>query len=276
MPLSFVVINHDEYGIKYNKVSRKVDTSMIYTEGRIYVQPGETMFRYQRRFVTVDFSDDSMAVDCISIDGIYINLLITFQYQIIKDQLFDILFEFGQMGTYDQYIQLLSRESIRQTCSYFSVNDFASARGSVEQTMQSNLTSYFNISNAHSTGGLLQLKNVEYPAEYNNAILARQQAEQDLVNAQNERPNLLVQANTTLNVANYTAYQQIVAAQAQAQGILQLANADAQAINQTWVQRANAYKEVMDALAMNASEFVNVYFKSYILEQLNAPIVSFP
>jgi len=275
MPLSFVVINHDEYGIKYNKVSRKVDTSNIYTEGRIYVQPGETMFRYQRRFVTVDFNEDENAVDCISIDGIYINLLLTFQYQIIRDELFDILFEWGQMGDYDNYITLLSRESIRQTCSYFTVNDFASARGTVEQQMQANLASDFNSSRAHAVGGLLQLKNVEYPSDYNNAILARQQAEQDLVNAVNERPNLLVQANTTLNVANYTAYQQIINAQAQAQAILQLANADAQAINQTWVQRANAYKEVMVALNMNATEFVNVYFKSYILEQMNAPIISF-
>jgi len=161
MPLSFQVINHDEYGIKYNKVSRSVDTSKIYTEGRIYVQPGETMFKYQRRFVTVDFSDPSDAVDCISIDGIYVELLITFQYQIIQGELFDILWEFGQMGDYNNYITLLSRESIRQTCSYFSVNDFASARGSVEQTMQTNLGLDFNASTAHCTGGLLQLKNVD-------------------------------------------------------------------------------------------------------------------
>jgi len=106
--------------------------------------------------------------------------------------------------------------------------------------------------------------------------LATQQAKQDLENAQNERPNLLVQAQTTLGVANYTAYQQIVTAQAQAQAVLQQAEADAQAINQTWVQRANAYKEVMLALNMNASEFVSVYFKTYILEQLSNPIISFP
>jgi len=179
------------------------------------------------------------------------------------------------MTDYDSYVQLLARESIRQTCSYWGVNSFAASRGNVEQNMQANLASDFNNSKAHCVGGLLQLKNVAYPDAYNAAILASQQAKQDLINANNERPNQLVQAQTQLSVANYTAYQQIIAAQAQAQAVLQLALADAQAINQTWVQRANAYRDVMDALNMNASEFVNVYFKSYILQQLTNPVVSF-
>jgi len=275
MPLSFVVISHDEYGVKYNKVSRDVDTSTIYTEGRNYVEPGATMFIYQRRFVTVDFSDSNNPVDCLSIDGVYINLLCTFQYQIIKQELFDILFEWGQMSSFDQYIQVLSRESIRQTCTYFSVTDFAQSRGVVEQAMQTNLATDFNASSAHATAGLFQLTNVEYPADYQNAVTATTQAQADYQSAENERPNLLTQANTTFAVANYTAFQQIIAAQAQAQAILQQANADASAINQTWVQRALAYKDVMIALNMNATEFVNIYFKSYILENLNAPIISF-
>jgi len=275
MPLSFAVINHDQYGIKYNKVSRQVDTSTIYTEGRNYIQPGDTMFVYQRRFVTVDFSDTNNPVDCLSIDGVYINLLVTFQYQIIQGELFDILFEWGQMDSFDNYIKLLSRESIRQTCTYFSVTDFAQSRGIVEQAMQVNLATDFNASSAHATAGLFQLTNVEYPADYQNAVTATTQAQADYQSAANERPNLLTQANTSYAVANYTAYQQIFAAQAQAAGILQQANADAQAINQTWVQRALAYKDVMIALNMNASEFVNIYFKSYILENMNAPIISF-
>jgi len=273
--LSFVTINHDQMGIKYNKISRKVDTSTIYTEGRNYIHPADTMFIYSRRYVTVDFSKDADAVDCLSSDGIYISLLITFQYQIIQGQLFDILFEWGQMDSFDNYIRLLSRESIRQSCSNFTVNDFAQARGAVEQAMQYNLAADFVSSDAHATGSLLQLKNVEYPTDYQNALTATTQAKTDLQNAVNERPNQLTQANTTFAVANYTAFQQIVNAQATAQAILQQANADAQAINQTWVQRANAYKDVMTALNMNASEFINVYFKSYVLEQLNNPIISF-
>jgi len=275
LPLSFQVIQHDQFGIKYNKVSREVDTSKIYTEGRNYITPGETIFVYSRRFNTVDFSQTSSAVDCLSNDGIYVTLQLTFQYQIIQADLFDILFEFGQMGDYDSYVQLIAKESIRQTCSYFPVAEFAIARGDVATALQQNLTAMFNTSNAHCVAGLLQLSDVQYPQAYSDAIAATQRAQQDYINAVNERPNQLVQANTTLSVANYTAYQNIVAANASATAVLQLANADALAITQTWIQRANAYKDVMLALNMNSTEFVNVYFKSYILQQLPNPVISF-
>src|SRR5690348_11643950 len=91
MSLSFEVLNYDEWGIRYNKVSRVLSTT-VEDEGRHYIQPGERYFVFKNTIQTMNFQPnddgdpDETSFPCTTVDGLDVVVDATVQFQVRRQK----------------------------------------------------------------------------------------------------------------------------------------------------------------------------------------------
>jgi len=272
IPMSIKNVDYSEYGIAYSNLTCTAAKS-VYPEGKYFIGPSASMFLYNRVVVSMDFTEDDQ-IECLTSDGIQVTLSVTFQYQIIKGELFNIFNEFGQEVTLRDYIGVTARDSIRDTCATKTAQNFYEERGAIELSMTEALTTDMILANAHVDIRLLQLKNVELPIELKTAIEEKQRSEQDIDNALNERAGELINAETQLETAKVEAATLLIMAEAEAEALLTEAEEVATAIKTVFMNRGSVYKTLMEEIGMNATAFVNDYLHAVILENSGDPILA--
>jgi len=102
IPMSIKNVDYTEYGIAYNNLTCTAAKS-VYPEGKHMIGPSATMFLYNRVVVSLDFTGED-SVECLTSDGIHVLLSITFQYQIVRGELFQIFSDFGSEHRLQDYI----------------------------------------------------------------------------------------------------------------------------------------------------------------------------
>lgn len=273
MAYSFADCGPADWCIKYHTISKKVDTSKIYTQGKHYVQPGEIFLRYKNRYVTREYTTGDDQVKCLSKDGVLHNLRITIQFRLFKEYLFDILWNIGEFSKLKKIVDDETREAIKDTCSNFTANEFNDYRGVIQRAMESNIEKAYVENQGWWTLGFLQLQNINQPKDYVEAILAVQEAEQDINAAENERPLVLVQAYTNLTVTQREADEILVVAHGEANGILAKAAEEGEAIFNEFQERATSLANVKTGLAMTTDEFLDYYLRYLTIEGSEKPII---
>jgi regulator of protease activity HflC (stomatin/prohibitin superfamily) len=230
-----------------------------------YVQPGEVMFKYKRRFVTIEFKGDT-AISCFTLDGLNAVLTLSAQYQLLREELVETLNEFGREAAIVKYITAITRDSVRRVCGSFSGEEMFTARGQIESSLLSTLKSDFLEASVHAAAGFIQLENIALPIGFENAINDKQVAEQETVKAENERKGRLVEAETELRLADREATIAAIDAEAKASGEVSIARQTAAGISKTWSERATAYKQIMDSMGLSAEDFVRGYLTTIAVQ----------
>eukprot|EP01116_Phalansterium_solitarium_P018700 TRINITY_DN504_c0_g1_i1.p1 TRINITY_DN504_c0_g1~~TRINITY_DN504_c0_g1_i1.p1 ORF type:complete len:331 (-),score=48.53 TRINITY_DN504_c0_g1_i1:196-1188(-) len=267
MPLSFAVIQFDEVGIRYNKVSRELASSYD-TEGRHYVAPGEVYFLFKRRFITYNFigngNDDDTdvtnadvldfpAIDCITSDGVIVTASITLQFTLLLDKLVDLLKDYG--FEFNGVIVRQVRASVRSACSSHTVTEFYENRGLVQDTiLNKTKTALLGV---YCSADFLQLTNAEFPPDYSSAVNSKAQAAASVQQAFNERQQALIASQTQVLQATQQAFVTVTQASAAAEGTLAIARADAAGIELLYNATASAYGEMMQALDLTPQQLIN-------------------
>ena len=82
-----------QYGLKYNTLSKSVDTLNVYEGGWYVIGPFNSFISFPRTQVNIDFSNlpnsKSAPLQCRS-EGLPITLSFSFQYQLIKENIPDL------------------------------------------------------------------------------------------------------------------------------------------------------------------------------------------
>jgi len=293
VPVSIRDINHEEYGIRYEGLTKKV-VNQIYEEGKYVFEPQTEVFKYNKVQGTIAFQNENL-LECLSKDGIIIYASIIYQYQLRKEELFKIFWEFGTENRLKELFTSVSKDSVRNVISRYEAIQFYSERSTIESEIQNQLTQDFITSNAHADITFLQLVNYEFPEELSDAIKEKQRGEQDLDTATNEREGALTQVETELLIAQVDAEKRniqaltesekiILDAETQVEIILNKAEAEANVIlingesmaistQELWEKRFIYYETIRDNMGMTNEEFVNNYLYSLVLNQANQPII---
>jgi len=272
IPLSIQMVDQSQYGIAYN-IHTCTAKSDVYNEGKYFLGVATTMFLYNRIVVTMEFSGET-AVQCLTFDGIQVVLAITFQYQLIEQELITVFFDYGEEWQLQDFLQVTARDSIRDTCATKTAQNFYEERGAIEQAMTAALMSDVILARGHVFVRLLQLKNVELPIELKTAIEEKQRSEQDIDNALNERAGELINARTKLETAKVEAQTLIIVSEAEASAVLTEAQEKATAITKVFENRGSVYKFIMSENNMSSTEFVNDYLSGVVLRDSATPILA--
>ena len=293
VPVSIRDINHEDYGIRYEGLTKKV-VNKIYGEGKYVFEPQTEIFKYNKVQGTISFQNENL-LECLSKDGIIIYASIVYQYQLRKEELFKIFWEFGTEDRLKELFTSVSKDSIRNVISRYEAIQFYSERSTIESEIQNQLTQDFITSSTHADITFLQLVNYEFPEVLDDAIKEKQRGEQDLDTAINEREGALTQVETELLIAQVDAEKRniqaltesekiILYAETQVEIILNKAEAEANVIlingesmaistRELWEKRFIYYETIRDNMGMTNEEFVNNYLYSLVLNQANQPII---
>jgi len=273
IPVSLRNVGHSEYGVAYDTLTCLYDPE-VYTEGKHLLRPSTEMYYYSKIIVQIELDGDN-SVECLTKDGINVVLEVTFQYEIIKEELISIFMDFGWEATLREFLQLTAVDSILDTCGMWSAQSFYETRGAIELDIMTNLQTDFVLAECHVTAKLLQLKNVWLPLELETAIMEKQRSEQDIDNALNERAGALIVAETVLASAKVEAETLIITAAAEATALVTEATELATSVETVYRNRASYYKIIKESMEgnMTVSEFINDYLYGEITAVAANPIL---
>jgi hypothetical protein len=203
---------------------------------------------------------------CNSLDAIQIELTVDFLYIPKQDQIRDLTLKYKDFEGYTAVVQGVSRSSVRNACGKYTARDFQTARAAVAGSMEESVRQ--DLAESVSTTVLtLNLRNIDRPQGYQDAVsaseaaladieLAKKEEEQKLIkaktvlaSAQVEGSKIINKANTTADILVETAVQQVTAA-ARADVVL------AKAERQQALTKANTTKYTAEITAQKIANAV--------------------
>ena len=195
-----------EYGVQYDKWEKTLDDAA--KQGGLHLgPPGYNFVKFPSTQITANLVNT-----CVSRDGLRVEIDVTFQYQMPVEYIVDAIENYRDFKTWSTVVEAAGNSAIQHTCSEFNVTNFQTKRaliqtamqdnlqfkleGSVEGKLQESLNGTLNDSGVYALATSLQLRNVELPEAYKNAIANKQRAEEDIALAGNQRTQETTKATT--------------------------------------------------------------------------------
>ena len=140
-----------EYGLKYNTLSKNIDTSTVYDGGWYIIWPMNSFITYPSTVVNVDFAKfpDAKSTPFMarSSEGLSIEISFSFQYQLVRDSLPELYKKYQQRYE-ENYIRFV-KGAIIEKSSNFSTTDYWKNRDMVgeeyRRAIDEKLQPYFAI-----------------------------------------------------------------------------------------------------------------------------------
>lgn len=265
-------VSATEYGIVYN-VRLNEFTDDILEVGRYTLRPMDKVIRYDKTFTSVDMTGKN-AIECTSNDGLPLVIDLVSQYKVERDWLHDIIMIYGLPPKIDNFVKQVIQSSIKNVCSHYEVETgFILNRDDVSRAMKEEFIYQLNISDAYVRSEFLEMRNVEYPARFDQSIRDKEAALQNIDRVLIQREETLINARTKLLQAEQEADIILINKNAEAISILNVAKQESEAVLERWNQIAEGFEHVKTGLGYNASDFVNIYISSLVLENNDAPVV---
>jgi len=217
-----------EYGVQYDRWAKVLDDAA--KDGGLH--PGPPGYKFIK-FPSVQINAENEDT-CVSRDGLQVRYSVAYQYQMPEEQIVDVIVNYRGFKKWATVVEAAGNSAIQHTCSLFSISNFQNKRGIIQDTMMQHLKTKLEgttTNNSHNTNTTttfpddtnttiddddedvdddhlrrgvfaravsLQLKNVDLPEEYRNAVRQKQAAEEDIALAQNQRLQETTKANTEL------------------------------------------------------------------------------
>jgi len=252
-------VEQNTLAIPYCTISRSVGD--VLDDGLYNFCPDVELFTYDRKFI-----DNDLRLNCLTMDGLVMTLDVTVQYQLLKDELIDVFYEFGRQESLDTYIDTIAKSTIRDVCALYNGNDFYNKRGIIEQNIISNVTLSVDRANAHVITGFIQLKNIALPTQLQEAINGKQLALEDVDVAKNERQQALIDLETQKLQAIENLKIKELQARAAGDAVIINAREKAEARMTTWKERTAAIITNKNALGITPEKYAD----EYLFPRLNA------
>jgi regulator of protease activity HflC (stomatin/prohibitin superfamily) len=242
---SFDKLESTEYGVQYNTHAKTL-ADAAKTGGLHIGPPGYEFIKFPSTFITEDLQDSI----CVSKDGLRVQFSVSYQYSIPREWLVPVVIIFRNFEKWAEVVAAAANSAVQHTCSEFTITNFQNQRGIIQTSMEANLRLKFEGESGSGVDGVyaraisLQLRNVELPEEYQQAVTEKQSANEDIALAQNQRTQETTKAQT-----------QLLSATEEARKILDTAISDAELLLTEARLKA---QETLFAFETQAKTIVNV------------------
>lgn len=175
---------------------------------------------------------------------------VTFQYQLPAQWLLPVVKKYSDFRTWERIVVAAGESAVQHSCSLFTISNFQNKRGVIQATMEENLRGKLEGPDGTGASGTyaraisLQLRDVELPVEYRNAVSEKQSAAEDITLAKNQRSQETTKASTLLLAAGEEAKKINDTAVNEAAVLLTEAGLRAQEIRFAYAAEAKAYAAV--------------------------------
>jgi regulator of protease activity HflC (stomatin/prohibitin superfamily) len=223
--VSFSTLDATQIALDYNNNNKQV-SSRVYDQPGIYLLGlGHSFIRFPKMLQTISFEKDRQAT-CFSSDGLPVVLGLSFQYKLVKEELYQLYMEYGP--NYLNTFTDVAQNKIGELATNFTAYKFFSDRSEISNDMLRGLQLTFS-AYLHANVEYVQLHTVSLPQQFEDAIQDTIVAEQEIIKARYEYQTAEVNATTTVINCQAQANITLINAQGQAAKLLQLAQARANA-----------------------------------------------
>ncbi|RMG41392.1 MAG: hypothetical protein D6732_02500 [Methanobacteriota archaeon] len=262
---AFKKVEQTELALKKNTFTGKVSPE-VYGPGRHYIGLFHTFIYFPAIQITIEFknSEDSTATEITgrTKDGLALALEISFQYQLLPDKVYELYLNFAEL--YEATFIRIAREEIRDVSSKYTAIEFFNNRTGIgfdmEETLRKALLDVFT-----DVPGF-QLRNVDLPDSFEDAIERSEVARQEIEIARLEQQAALVRAQTAILEAQAQANITLIEANASAQAFIIQMEAQAKALNITLTAQSEAYYALAQALNLTSTELLSFLWIQALLE----------
>jgi regulator of protease activity HflC (stomatin/prohibitin superfamily) len=234
--------------------------------------PGYKFITFPSTYITVDQTDT-----CVSRDGLRVDIEVTFQYQLAASNLYSAVTRYRDFDKWRVVVESSAVSAIQHSCSNFTISSFQSQRGVIQESMQANLKQKLEgdgtmLANGEVNRGVyalavsLQLRNIELPREYQEAVAEKQSAEEDIQLALNQRKQEVTKAQTDLLASKEQARQILATALNEADVLLTEAKLKAEALTFSFSREAETLVEVKKSLNLDTNGVLG-YLSNKMLER---------
>jgi regulator of protease activity HflC (stomatin/prohibitin superfamily) len=275
VPLSLHNVEADEIAVRVNTYKNYIEMDTIYKEGRHSLGVNSDFIKYKRNLQTLSYTKKPL--NCLSKDGMVMQLSINTQYQIVEENVTQILVEYGPEEEWTLFLDSITRDALKDVCAEFFSEQYFQLRAEIELRMRKKLQEFYQESNAYATNELVQLRNVGHPTEFVKANQDKQNIEQEKERLIAEREEFLTKEQTKQLSAIEDAKIKLIQAHGRAKSIIDKANTLAPAEHAKWTERSDALLNIKEGMHnITTEEFLNGYLKYSILTaQHGRKIVSF-
>jgi regulator of protease activity HflC (stomatin/prohibitin superfamily) len=272
-----------EYALNYSLLTRKVE-DRTYTSGRYWIGPFNYFIRFPAVVKTIQFSEGKMQFDLPTqerssgllrsrtSDGLDVNIELSFQYQLQPESLHNLYTTLGGAPDYHNLFVRVAIDRLTETATMYSATSFFVDRTKIGKAMEAQLRADFE-ERLFATIFSFQLRSVQLPQEFEDAIQETEVMKQDMQVAEAEQSSTRVALETELMKAKRRTRVRANKADASAQSTMLANSADIEQYTLTQHKAADSYAEVLKALDGKESDVLE-YIESRVLRDHPSGLVT--
>lgn len=259
---SFSSLELNEYGLDYSGIWKSVD-NQTYTSGIHFLGFQHSFIVFPKSAQTIDFTDngDSGIIDSRTSDGLVVLLEVSFQYELQKNSLYHMYKEYGT--EYENNMILITIDVINKISNNYTAYDFFVNRSGISAVMESSLTSRLNADMGIDIK-FFQLKNVDLPDSFEEAIQTTEVKKQDIEKAKAEKSKATIEIETKIQKAEQNKEIILNKAYGQSNSTTYSSIGEVKSYNVTEMTTVDAYNLLKQTSNLTNRELLN-YIKSNII-----------
>ncbi len=248
--LAFDSVGYNQFGLNQNSLTQEIENK-VYEKGFYHIGPINHFIKFPKTVQPIEFYE-SYPLDSRTQDGLLIHIQLSFQYQLRKAELIQLFRTFAL--DYENYFISQSRTTIRDVASFYNAIEFFNNRTFIGDAMFDYLVQDINAMFADIV--YFQLREIDLPDEFEEALKQVQIAQQQYQIALYEQEAAIIRAQTQIIEAQAMANITVLTAEADAEAYLINMEAQAQALNVTLTAERIAYYAIGQQLNLTSSELL--------------------
>lgn len=277
--LGFSSLEATEYGLDYSWLSKTVNPA-VYANGLYFIGIGHSFIKFPRNVQTIEFSkernSDKPAIVSRTLDGLEVSLEISFQYVLQPENLYKLYMKYGE--SYNQVIQNVAIDILTVETTAYTAYNFFLDRGRIKDDFQQSLDTSLN-STCYANIQFLQLRSVELPNLFEEAIQDSEVKKQDIQKANAELNKVQIELDTLVKSAVITKNATINLSEGEAESILKQNEAEVKTLINSQNTQTEAYSKFKTSLDISNQGLLNFiktkliknYSKDHIALSLSSP-----
>lgn len=232
-----------QYGLKYNTLSKNIDSSYVYEGGWYLMWPTNSFIQFPKTQVNLDFANYPNAKATplqARSEGLQITLSFSFQYKLIKEDIPDLYKMYQQR--YEENFIRIARGAVAEIASATQIDDYWNNRKQVNDKMQKFINDKFLPSYATCTG--FQILRVDLPDQRERSLTTSQVAKQIGIQKEYEKSASNIRAGISVDNSDAERKITVLNGNATAEATRILNEAEAYIKDKTVRSQSEAYKKV--------------------------------
>lgn len=246
-----------EMALQYNWAFKTLSPEVKMDPGMTWVGPFTTLLKYPKTIQTIEYDNTNRdLLDGRTKDGLPLVLGLSFQYQLIPDQLYHLYMEYENYpGAYVDMYKLMGIHILTEMATNYTAYQFFNDKQKIALDMMFHMNEYFS-KHLHATIESLQINEDDLPGPFTDMILTAATMKQNISKTQKNLGAQVIQFETQVKVAEAQANVTVQKAIGESAAILQNGAADAAVITSYVSSEIESYSRIKRALGLEGDDLL--------------------